>query len=77
MYSNCKFVDLEFWFVSSTTTKYTYRNVYCAMCNGELMNDLVFWDVDLQCTLLNDTLVSSNMSLSTIYRYYNQYHSET
>ena len=44
------FLDLSHWFVTSTANNYTYRNVYCAMCNGEKTEDLDFWDLEMDCS---------------------------
>ena len=43
------FVDMTEWIVSSWRTNVTYRNVYCAMCNGENMEDVVFWELSIEC----------------------------
>jgi len=53
------------WMVTSTSTKITYRNVYCALCNGEMQErnitegvvPLSFWRVNVRCH--NKTVVES------------------
>lgn len=46
--------------VSSNLTEITYRNVYCAICNGELddgLIPLVFWMVHVRCK--KETIIAS------------------
>ena len=43
------FSDLLHWIVSSDVTHRTYRNIYCALCNSESINDLVFLPLELEC----------------------------
>lgn len=42
-------LDLTHWFVTSNTTQHTYRNIYCALCNGESVHRLLFWELELDC----------------------------
>ena len=58
------FLDLSHWFVTSTANNYTYRNVYCAMCNGEKTEDLDFWDLEMNCSdpSLNDEGSNANVT---------------
>jgi len=36
--------------VTSRHTKLTYRNIYCGMCNGETLDDLVSWTWNFDCS---------------------------
>ncbi|XP_067949541.1 uncharacterized protein [Watersipora subatra] len=43
--------DLHGWLVSDKETKLTYKNIYCASCNGA--SDIIFWDVLMDCSTSN------------------------
>jgi len=53
--------------VSSTWTEITYRNVYCAICNGELHErnrtgstiPLSFWRLNIRCQ--NETVTEESL----------------
>lgn len=47
--------DMGHWFVTSLISKLSYRNLYCAMCNGESFHELEFWDLELQCEQYNSS----------------------
>jgi len=63
----CIVVELTIgsWMVSSVITEITYKNVYCAICNGEMqrrnitegVEPLSFWKVNVRCH--NETAMES------------------
>ena len=45
--------------VSSSISRNNYRNLYCAVCNGERNETLIIWDVILRCVkFISDTDVN-------------------
>ena len=44
-----RLTDLPHWIVTSNVTGWTYRNIYCAVCHGVSVKDIIFWNVDLHC----------------------------
>jgi len=54
----CDVVELTIgsWMVSSIVTGITYKNIYCAICNGEMQRNITegvvslsFWKVNVRC----------------------------
>lgn len=44
--------------VTSIKTNETFRNLYCAICNGENSGMLLFWETRLSCKSLEDLMMS-------------------
>ncbi|XP_072031880.1 uncharacterized protein [Amphiura filiformis] len=57
--------------VSEKTYFITFRNVYCALCNGVLLDDLIWWTLKADCDetvddMLQDSLKNVNSFAATI-----------
>ena len=52
-------IDLLHWIVTSDITGSTYRNIYCAVCHRESVNNMQFWSVDLECPTFRESTTES------------------